>query len=87
MRRCSRTLLQALRDLDEAEVRRRLKSYLGTYEIGGLMARRDLLLALIEERIAATSEMAILFNYGDPSAPPAAEDDPAIPEAPAEPPS
>ncbi len=58
--RCSRRLFQALRGLDETEVRRRLEPYLGGYEIGGLMARRDTLVALIEERIATTHEMAVL---------------------------
>jgi hypothetical protein len=88
VKRCSRSLYRALQELDEAEVRRRLRPYIGVYEIGGLMARRDLLVALIEERIAATSEMAVLFDYGDPAAAATEgkEDPPAIPEAPAEPP-
>jgi len=88
VRRCSRPLWQALQDLDEAEVSRRLKPYLGVYEIAGLMARRDLLIALINERIATTNEMAVLFDYGDPSAEAAeGQEDPEVPEVPNEPPS
>ena len=81
--RCSYRLWQALHELDEAELRRRLKPYLGTYEIGGLVARKELLIALIEERIAESGEAAVLFSYDDPpSASAADEDDLAVPEAP-----
>ncbi len=83
VRRCSRPLLEAIRNLDEAEVRRRLKPFLGIYEIRGMMARRDLLVDLIEERVATTSELAILFDYDEETALAAAsEGDPDIPEDP-----
>ena len=88
VRRCSRQLLQALRDLDPVEVQRRLKPLLGIYEIRGLLARRDLLLDLIEERMTATSEMAVLFDYDEETALAAAsEGDPEIPQEPDSPPS
>ncbi len=83
VRRCSRRLYQALRELDEAEVRRRLGRYVGIYEIKGMMARRDQLLALIEERMASTSEMAVLFDFDEATA--AAEEELDVPEAPPEP--
>jgi hypothetical protein len=81
VRRCSRRLWQALQDLDEEEVRRRLKPYLGIYEIKGLLARRELLIDLIEERIATTGEGFVIFDYDDPLA--ATETaEPDVPEAP-----
>jgi hypothetical protein len=84
VRRCSRALYQALRELDEEEARRRLRPYIGIYEIKGMMARRDLLLALIEERIAATSELAVLFDYHE--AVPTDGEDPDVPDIPEAPP-
>ena len=80
---------QALQELDEAEVRRRLKPYVGIYEIGGLMARRDLLVELIEELIATKGESAVLFDF-DPAAAggdvhpedPEVPEEIAVPEAP-----
>ena len=65
-------------------MRRRLKPYLGAYEIDGLMARRDLLVALIEERIATTSELAVLFDFDNPEAAATAAE-PDVPAPPAEP--
>ena len=69
VRRCSRSLWEALRALDQAEVKERLEPYVGIYEVQGLMARRDLLVALLEEQIAARGEMAVLFDYSDPEEP------------------
>ena len=63
MKRCSRRLWQALRELEEAEVRRVLQPYLGIYEINGLVARKELLIALIQERIDERGEAAVLFSY------------------------
>lgn len=88
VRRCSRRLFRALKDLDEAAALARLRPHVGLYEVRGLIGRRDLLVALIEERIATLGEAAVLFDYGDPSAPAAvADEEPMVPEAPAEPPS
>ncbi len=69
VKRCSRRLWQALRELDEAEVRRVLQPYLGTYEIAGVLHRHQRLLTLIEERIAQRGEERVLFSYRDPRPP------------------
>ena len=80
--RCSRRLWQALRELDEAEVRRVLQPYLGTYEIAGILHRHKRLLTLIGEKIDEKGEVAVLFSYDEPPPSAAGADDPAIPEAP-----
>jgi hypothetical protein len=64
--RCSRQLWQALRLLDESEVRLRLSTLMSEAEIQALLARRQKLVALIEKRIADNGEEAVLFDYGDP---------------------
>ena len=68
VKRCSRRLLQSLRELDEAEVRRVLQPYLDTHEFAGLLHRHKRLLSLIEEKIADRGERRVLFSY--PDAPP-----------------
>jgi hypothetical protein len=82
--RCSRRLWRALLELDEEETRKRLKPFLGIYEIRGMLARRKLLIALLEERIARLGEKAVLFSYSDSSVT-AGEEEIEIPEAPAPP--
>ena len=63
VKRCSRRLLQALRELDEAEVRRVLRPFMGSSEITGLLHRRQLLLTLIGEKLAEQGEGRVLFSY------------------------
>ena len=83
VRRCSRRLHQALRALDEETLLQRLRPHIGIYEIRGLLARRDLLLDLIEQRIAETSEVAVLFDYDQATVEALRdESDPEIPEDP-----
>lgn len=64
--RCSRSMLAALEDLDQAAVKERLGSYLNKSEIKSLFRRRDSLLELLEEKIASLGETRFLFSYGDP---------------------
>ena len=72
-------------------MKRRLRPYIGIYEIQGLMARRDLLVELIEGLIAKQGEGAVIFGF-DPAtagmAPPEDTEVPeeltAVPEAPTE---
>ena len=52
MRRCSRGLLAAIRNLDEDKARERLRPYLSTLEIKSLFARRTIVLEYLDEKIA-----------------------------------
>jgi hypothetical protein len=61
LRRFSRTMLEALRGLDEDEVKANLKKWLTKYQINGLTARRDALLELADKRIAEKGEVSVLF--------------------------
>ena len=65
IKRCSRSLLAAIRNLEIDAVRDRLSPYLNGHEIKSLFARRDKLVALLEEKIAAQGEDRFLFSYGD----------------------
>ena len=75
--RCSRRLWKALRELDETGLRRVLQPYLGRQEIDGILHRHERLLALIEERLAARGEDAVLFSYGSTASPVTASADEA----------
>jgi hypothetical protein len=59
--RCDRKLLAALRSLTEEQVTDAIKKYVGRAEIAGVMARRDAIVALIEQRIAERGEAAVLY--------------------------
>ncbi|MDH3524863.1 MAG: metallophosphoesterase [Acidobacteriota bacterium] len=63
---CSRSFFNRLKDLDETQVAERLGPYLSQLEIEALLARRERLVALLEQRIAERGEDNVLFNYGDP---------------------
>jgi hypothetical protein len=59
--RCSRQLLEKLRQLDAAEVARVTKGHLDKSQIKALMARRDKIVALFEQLIKQKGESAIIF--------------------------
>jgi hypothetical protein len=61
LKRCSRQLLEKLRQLDEAEVERAAKPHLEKDRIKALMARRDKIVAYFEQQIAQKGESAIIF--------------------------
>lgn len=65
VRRCSRSLLAALRALDRSAVDERLDELLDKFEIRSLFRRRDKLVELLEEKIASRGEDRVLFTYGD----------------------
>lgn len=52
IRQCERRFYEALKALDEAEARQRLRPYLGRGEMDSLLARRKLLIAHIEAQVA-----------------------------------
>lgn len=66
IRRCSRTLLAALRALERAEVEGRLGDWIDRFEIKSLFKRRDKVVKLVERSIAERGEQRVLFSYGDP---------------------
>ena len=60
--RCDRRIYNALRDLDEETVKLELGPYLKKSEIKGLLARRDKILKLFDEKIAEQGEAAVICD-------------------------
>jgi hypothetical protein len=58
---CDRQLLQKLRQLDGAQVLEKTKPHLSKTEVKAIMARRDLIVAFFEKRIAEKGENAVLY--------------------------
>lgn len=61
--RCDRGLLEAMRKLDRATVEERLGAYLSKMEIAGLLARRDRIVKVFDEKAAREGADAVLFDY------------------------
>ena len=59
--KCDRNLLASLRSLTEEQVREATKPYVGRAEIAGLMARRDAIVKLFEQRAAEQGEAAVFY--------------------------
>jgi hypothetical protein len=64
--RCSRDLWLALRNLDEASMRKRLAPFLEKAELDALFKRRLALMARIEQLISKEGESSVLFDL-DPA--------------------
>jgi hypothetical protein len=62
IQRCERRLLARLRELKKDEVEGRLSAYLARYEIDGVMARRDLIVKLVDEKVAKQGEAQVLYD-------------------------
>jgi len=60
---CERGVYQKLKALDEKEVRQRMKPYLSSFEIDGLIARRKLLVDLLDKLIAEKGENQVLYDF------------------------
>lgn len=73
--RCSTTLFEGLKALDRQTATERLSPYLPRFEIRGLMARRDAILDILEERIATHGAERVLFSYAEPARPVRVETD------------
>jgi len=58
---CDRQLLEKLRHLDEREVLEKTKPHLDKALVKAVMARRDLIVAFYEKKIAAEGEAAVLY--------------------------
>jgi len=61
--RCGRRFYSAIRALDADSLKKALHSQLSDVRIKALLARRDAIVALLEARIVATAEEAVLFDY------------------------
>jgi len=59
---CDRKLLANLRKLDKATLTQKLKPYLNSMEIDGLLGRRDKIVKFFDDEIAAKGEAAVLFD-------------------------
>jgi hypothetical protein len=59
--RCDRELLAGLRALKEEEVAAKTKPYLGKAEVRAMMARRDLIVALFDRRVAEKGAALVLY--------------------------
>ncbi|MCH8961849.1 MAG: hypothetical protein IH820_11155 [Bacteroidetes bacterium] len=59
---CGRKLWEKLKSLDEQVVRERLKKFLRSYEIKGLLWRRDKLVQHIQKLIEESGENKVLFT-------------------------
>jgi len=61
-RRCARSLLEALRRLDEPTLSRTMGDLLGSGQISGLLARRDLIVAHFDEQVAQLGEATVFYD-------------------------
>ena len=60
--RCDRRIYDALRELDEETLKRELGPYLRKNEIKGLLARRDKIVKLFDQKIAEQGEAAVICD-------------------------
>jgi hypothetical protein len=61
--RCDRKLWERLQNVDDATIGERLKPYLSSWEIKGLLERRRKLVAHLRKLIAERGEAKVLFDY------------------------
>ena len=61
--RCDRKLWERLQNVDDASIGERLKPYLTSWEIKGLLERRRKLVAHLRKLIAERGEAKVLFDY------------------------
>jgi hypothetical protein len=62
LQRCDRNLLKAMRELSAEQLKAVMGDSLNRYELEALLARRDLIVKLFEEKIADRGEAAILYT-------------------------
>ncbi len=66
IRRCSRSLFSALKELNEEDLTERLSGLVDKFEVASMLKRRDKVVQILEERIARLGEDKVLFEYGSP---------------------
>ena len=64
IKRCSRTLWDALGRLDDKEVRTALKPFLGVYEVSAVISRAHKVRKLLQKRMVELGEEPVLFTRG-----------------------
>ena len=62
LRKIGRGLWRGLRQLDREALKRETKSYLTGREIDAVLTRRDRILKIFDDRIAAQGEAVVLFD-------------------------
>jgi hypothetical protein len=60
--RCDRKLLNRMRTLAKPQLEERLGPYLTNTEIEALLARRDLIVAFFDQKVASSGEGTVLFD-------------------------
>jgi site-specific recombinase XerD len=65
LERVERTLLDRMRELNEPKLTEAMDKSLTKQEIEALLARRDAIVKLFDERIAARGEAAILYSLAN----------------------
>jgi hypothetical protein len=63
---CSRELLERLRTLNREDVEKAVDRKLTKYEVDGVMARRDRIVAIFDQRIKRDGENAVLYSEKRP---------------------
>ncbi len=61
--KCDRSLLAAMRKLDKDTLKDKLGKYLNGMEIDGLLARRDKIVEIFEEKVASEGEGEVMYDY------------------------
>jgi hypothetical protein len=59
--RCDRQLLEKLRALTKEAVAKHTKPFIGGSEIDAMLARRDALVALVDNLVATRGEAVVLY--------------------------
>lgn len=59
---CDRTMLERMRALDEASLARELRPYLTRMEIRAILARRDVIVGILDEKRQRKGDEAVLFE-------------------------
>ena len=62
LQRCERRLLTAMRDLSAEQLKTTMGRFLNNLEIEALMARRNVIVKLFEDKIAERGEAAVLYT-------------------------
>jgi hypothetical protein len=62
LQRCDRDLLKAMRELSAEQLKTAMGTSLNKYEIDAVLARRDLIVKLFEDKIAQRGEPAVLYT-------------------------
>jgi hypothetical protein len=65
LQRIDRTLLQRMRELTAPGLTETMKRSMTKDEIDALLARRDVIVKLFDDRIAQRGEAAVLYTLGD----------------------